>query len=221
MNKSHGIAFMLFLGLAVLIFTVFFLLGDNVFAPVETMAPSLVTVLPTESTVLQPQTLPPTLPVSEATELPSESNVSSSALPSLEVTEPVTEPPVTEQFSMPNSNGVMCFSADANNRFSYIVSHSYGISNSLLAAVFSLPDTGQNYVFEFNGSVGEDGRPLRNADTLRRVYLIDAQGAVTSIAAVNFAESANITQPENYVCIELMIKKLIMPKVQPFLDQIP
>lgn len=115
---------------------------------------------------------------------------------------------VTLNISMPEPNGTMVVDTSAENKFVSAVSSSENLDTELLAAVYSVPESGQNYVFEFYSAEG------RTKDDLRRVYLLDAAGNVQSVAAVKAAEKRNISSTENWFCINVLIKGVIFPAVE-------
>lgn len=135
-----------------------------------------------------------------------------SAIPSAGAS--VSESNVSGDVSLPKPNGKMYVDVSSDNKFIKIVNKAYGIDVKLLSAVFALPDTGQNYVLEWNGKTDGGGKILRNADTLRRCYLIDKNGKVTAIAAVDQSERMNMSRAENKLAMETLIKKVILPEIE-------
>lgn len=109
---------------------------------------------------------------------------------------------------LPSANGKMEVDTSRGNKFTVIVSDERKIDAAYLVAVYSVPDSGQNYVFEFSSKTG------RSADDLRRVYLIDANGKITGVAAKNASEKENVSSVENWFCMNVLIKKLIFPAVE-------
>lgn len=109
---------------------------------------------------------------------------------------------------MPEQNGTMQTDSSSDNKFIAIVKNERKIKTDLLVAVFSLPDTGQNYVFEFRDEKG------RSADDIRRVYLIDKKGNITSVAAADAKEKENISSIENWFCMNVLIKEVIYPAIE-------
>ncbi len=109
---------------------------------------------------------------------------------------------------LPSANGDMEVDTSPGNKFIAIVNSERQIDASYLAAVYSVPDSGQNYVFEFSSSTG------RTADDLRRVYLIDTNGKITGVAAKNASEKENVSSVENWFCMNVLIKKLVFPAVE-------
>lgn len=125
---------------------------------------------------------------------------------------------VTFPASLPEANGTMHVSHDADNRFIQIIHQAYNLPAARLTAVYSVPDTGQNYVLEWNGSTDSTGKILRNADTLRRCFLIDANGNVSAVAATDASERENMSAIENTFAMETLIKRVILPQIADKLD---
>ena len=171
--------------------------------------------LPEETTVLPPET----------TSAPAQTTTSVVTVPTVPLPEqpPATTaaPEPTTSFTvptdnngdvdlsivLPDANGTMEVSTDPSNPFILAVHRSRGIDTSLLAAVYAVPESGQNYVFEFlSGSE-------RTAESLRRVYLLTAEGEITSVAASDNAERENLTTVENWFCMNVLIKNMVFPAV--------
>ena len=106
---------------------------------------------------------------------------------------------------LPDANGTMVVSAEKTNPYIRLVNNQRGIETDKLVAVYTVPQTGQNYVFEFNGAG-------RSADDIRRVYLIDADSNIVSVAAADDSEKEKISATENWFCMNVLIKKMIFPK---------
>lgn len=114
---------------------------------------------------------------------------------------------ITLDISMPEKNGTMVTDKDSDNKYIKIVNKKRGVSSALLVAVFSVPESGQNYVFEYKNENG------RAADDIRRVYLIDSDGDITGVAAVSASEKENISAVENWFCMNVLIKEVIYPAI--------
>ncbi len=110
--------------------------------------------------------------------------------------------------TLPEANGTMEVSRDPANPFIKAVTDSRGIDPALLAAVYAVPESGQNYVFEFGNA------STRSAENLRRVYLLNAQGRILSVAAANGAEKENLSSTENWFCMNVLIKNMVFPAVK-------
>lgn len=109
---------------------------------------------------------------------------------------------------VPSANGQMEVDTSRGNKFTVIVSEERKIDPSYLIAVYSVPDSGQNYVFEFTSKTS------RTENDLRRVYLIDKNGKITGVAAKNANEKENVSAIENWFCMNVLIKKMIFPAVK-------
>ncbi len=121
---------------------------------------------------------------------------------------PTSSGEIDLSISMPEKNGTMVVDTSPDNKFITIVCTDRGIDVSLLAAVYAVPESGQNYVFEF-----ESGK-TRSVDSLRRVYLIDSNGSITGVAATESSEKENVSSVENWFCMNVLIKELIYPSVE-------
>ncbi|MBR1811842.1 MAG: hypothetical protein IJ766_09425 [Clostridia bacterium] len=118
-----------------------------------------------------------------------------------------TAPPIT------SANGTLNVDGSAENKFIKIVNQQYGIDAELLTAVFALPDTGQNYVLEWNSGRDDAGKILHTAENLRRCYLINTAGEVTDIAATKSSERVGMSIAENRIAMETLIKRVILPQI--------
>ncbi len=129
----------------------------------------------------------------------------------VQITEASTAVPATEvdlSISMPDKNGTMQTDYDKDNKYIKIVHKKRDIDEDLLVAVFSVPESGQNYVFEF---YDDDGREIED---IRRVYLINSSGEITGVSAVAANERENISSIENWFCMNVLIKEVIYPAIK-------
>ena len=178
-------------------------------APIQTAAiPAPTTATP--ATTLYYGTAPLTT-IPPATTVPA--TVSTTAAPA-QPSETKAEPPQDTAAQFTSDKGSLTVDLSADNKFIRIVSGEKGISPALLTAVYALPDSGQNYVLEWNGETGADGALLRTADTVRRCYLIDTSGKITDIAAADFNECVGMNRIENSVAMETLIKKMLIPQIE-------
>ena len=123
-----------------------------------------------------------------------------------DVTEPGSE--VDLSIQLPEPNGEMVVSRDPSNALIRTVHDARGVDSSLLVAVYSVPASGQNYVFEFT-SAGK-----RTENDLRRVYLLDDNGKIVSVAAASNGERENLSVTENWFDFTVLIKGVIFPAVK-------
>ena len=108
--------------------------------------------------------------------------------------------------SMPEKNGTMVTDKSEDNKYIKIVTDKKDVDADLLLAVFAVPESGQNYVFEFYDE-------NMTAENIRRVYLIDADGRITSVAAVKANEKENLSSIENWFCMNVLIKEVVFPAI--------
>lgn len=177
---------------------------------------------PTTATSAAPSTTlpPPATTAPEQTEPPA--TVSPTVRPQPDTTAPTTAPGTTARpsapdvtggsevdlsITLPKANGTMEVSLDSGNKFIKTVRETRGIDPSLLAAVYAVPESGQNYVFEFRSAE-------RTAENIRRVYLLDADGKIISVAASASEERENLSVTENWFCMTVLIKGMVFPAVQ-------
>ena len=112
--------------------------------------------------------------------------------------------------SVPDANGTMEVDLSEENKYTQIVAAQRGIDTSLLVAVYSVPESGQNYVFEFLSA----GAQNRTAENIRRVYLIDSSGKITYVSAASAAEAENVSAVENWFNMNVLIKGMIFPAIE-------
>ncbi|MBR3767971.1 MAG: hypothetical protein IKL10_07010 [Clostridia bacterium] len=145
-------------------------------------------------------------------EIPSQPEVTTSVQEKETVSsETVGESSVTEidlTITMPEKNGDMYTDKSSDNKYIRIVCDERGLEPQLLVAVFAVPESGQNYVFEFNDEAGRD------VDDIRRVYLINSDGKISGVAASNGAEKEKVSSVENWFCMNVLIKEIIYPAVE-------
>jgi hypothetical protein len=100
-----------------------------------------------------------------------------------------TEPATS---SSQQTNEKMVFSSDPNNPFISAVVKRYGVSASNLVAYYVSSGTSNaNLVYEFNGTIGADGRPVRNKDTLKSIYTVSAPPELLAKKASGTAAEGN------------------------------
>lgn len=150
-----------------------------------------------------PTTVPPeTLPPEETTAvLPAPAPTAAAG------TEASVTAEVDLSVSLPPANGVMEVSLSADHPLIQAVTRLREIDPALLAAVYAVPESGQDYVFEFYSAGGRSDRDLR------RVYLLDAAGGIRAVAAADAGEREQISAVENWFCMNVLIKRMILPSI--------
>ncbi len=168
----------------------------------------------TENTTSQPPSLQEqtTQPAVETTAEPTSDDIQTEADTTEEPAETVTDDSsVTEvelSIEMPVKNGTMETDVSSDNKFIKAVSSKRGIDTDRLVAVYAVPESGQNYVFEFYND--ED----RGKDDLRRVFLLDGKCRITGVAASEADEREDISSVENWFCMNVLIKEVIFPAIE-------
>lgn len=72
---------------------------------------------------------------------------------------------------IPDANGENYLSDSASNEFIRLISQKYGVDSKALVAIYSVPDSGTNYVLQFKKSL-IGGSYKKSPDNLERVYHI-------------------------------------------------
>lgn len=176
-------------------------LASETTAGAETTTLVVETTVSAETTTLMPQT---TLPPETTTEKESTTQDVTETAP------PVTASDITLNMSVPDANGTMEVDLSDDNKYTQIVVSERDIDSSLLVAVYSVPESGQNYVFEFLSAGAEN----RTAENIRRVYLIDSAGKIAYVAAAYSSEAENVSVVENWFNMNVLIKGMIFPAIE-------
>ena len=121
-------------------------------------------------------------------------------------------PTTTIAFSMPEKTGDMYFTDDENNKFIQAVVQKYGSDPARLACIYVVPEGDSNHVFEFNGKTDLNGKLIRNADTLKYVYTLNADCSTITRAA-GFTGNDGLSAAQGYAIFE-MTKKLVLPEFE-------
>lgn len=119
-----------------------------------------------------------------------------------------TKNPVIENYEKLSKNGDNLLSDHCENQFIKLVSAEYGVDPDLLVAIYSVPDTGNNFVLEFDGTKGSDGNYVKSPDTLKKVYQIDLERNI-KIATESGVGNVNVSYAEGILCFN-MVKVVVM-----------
>lgn len=181
----------------------------------ETLVPGQETTVPVQETLPsspgEPEvtvTQPPSAVVTETEPEAGQETTKPSSQAENTTAASVVIPEVDLSISMPEKNGTMVTDNASSNKFIQIVHKNRKISTDMLVAVFSVPESGQNYVFEYKTAESKE------ADNIRRVYLIDSKGNITGVAAADGSEKENVTSIENWFCMNVLIKEIIYPAIE-------
>ncbi len=119
-----------------------------------------------------------------------------------------TKNQAVEYYEQLSPNGENVLSDHFENKYIKQITQSYGVDSDLLVAIYSEPDTGNNFVLEFNGTEDSSGNVVKSPDTLAKVYLIDKNGEV-KIATGKESGNVGVSYAEGLVSIS-MIKTVVM-----------
>lgn len=115
-----------------------------------------------------------------------------------------------EYYEQLSPNGDNKLSDNPDNEFISLVSEKYEVNPELLVAVYSVPDTGVNYVLEFAGSRDSNGNIIKSPDTLSKLYYIDTNRNI-KVATRSGIGNEGVDAAEGMLTIGL-VQKLVMPQ---------
>lgn len=115
-----------------------------------------------------------------------------------------------EEYEKLSKNGENQLSDHHNNKYIKLISEKFTVDKNLLVAIYSEPDTGNNFVLEFSGKKNEDGNVIKSPDTLVKVYSIDKELNVC-VATGKVSGNVGVSYAEGILCFN-MIKVIVMPQ---------
>ncbi len=113
-----------------------------------------------------------------------------------------------ESYEKLSKNGDNRLSDHYDNEYIKLVEGEYGVDTDLLVAIYSVPDTGTNFVLEFDGTKDSAGNYVKSPDTLKKVYQIDLERNI-SVATSNGVGNVGVSYAEGIFCFN-MIKTIVM-----------
>lgn len=119
-----------------------------------------------------------------------------------------TENDAVQKYEQLSKNGDNVLSDHYNNEFIKLVSSKYDVDADLLVAIYSVPDTGNNFVLQFDGTKDSSGNIVKSPDTLKKVYQIDKDKNI-KIATGTQSGNVGVSYAEGLFCFN-MVKKLVM-----------
>lgn len=118
-----------------------------------------------------------------------------------------TKNQLVESYENLSVNGENMLSDHYDNEFIQLVSNKYGVDSDLLVAIYSVPDSGTNFVLQFSGKKkGEEY--VKSPDTLEKVYQIDKDRNI-KVATGTSSGNEGVSYAESVMCMA-MVKKLVM-----------
>ena len=113
-----------------------------------------------------------------------------------------------ENYEKLSKNGDNMLSDHYENQYIKMVAGEYGVDTDLLVAIYSVPDTGNNFVLEFSGKKDSAGNIIKSPDTLKKVYQIDLDRNI-KVATANGVGNVGVSYAEGIFCFN-MVKTLVM-----------
>lgn len=111
---------------------------------------------------------------------------------------------------IPNKNGDNYLSDDPNNEFIKLISSAYNVDTKALVAIYSVPDSGTNYVLQFKASGLINKTYEKSPDNLYRVYHI----GIAPERTISYTSGSLITGNYNCTAAEgVLVFNLVQTKV--------
>jgi hypothetical protein len=118
-----------------------------------------------------------------------------------------TKNQILENYEHLSVNGENRLSDHYENEFIQLVSDKYDIDTDLLVAIYSVPDSGTNFVLQFDGTKRR-GEYVKSPDTLEKVYQIDLDKNI-KVATGTATGNIGVSYPESVLCVA-MVKTIVM-----------
>lgn len=113
-----------------------------------------------------------------------------------------------ENYEKLSKNGDNMLSDHHDNQYIKLVAGEYEVDTDLLVAIYSVPDTGNNFVLEFDGTKDSSGNYVKSPDTLKTVYQIDLERNI-KVATSSGVGNVGVSYAEGLFCFN-MVKSLVM-----------
>lgn len=110
---------------------------------------------------------------------------------------------------IPNKNGDNYLSDDPNNEFIKLIASTYNIATKDLVAIYSVPDSGTNYVLQFKGKGLLNKTYEKSPDNLYRVYHIGLAPERTISYTSGFTGNYNCSAGEGALVFNLVKTKVM------------
>ncbi len=113
---------------------------------------------------------------------------------------------------IPDKNGENFLSDDPNNEFIDLIADTYNVDKKALVAIYSVPDSGTNYVLEFKSSGLINKTYEKSPDNLKRVYHI----GLAPERAISYTSGSLLTGNHNCTAAEgILVFNLVQTQVMP------
>ncbi len=119
-----------------------------------------------------------------------------------------TKNALIESYEHLSKNGDNYLSDHYENEYIALVESEYGIDPDLLVAIYSVPDTGTNFVLQFSGAKNKNDEIVKSPDTLEKVYQIDLDKNIKVATGTNKG-NVGVSYPESVMSFN-MVKVIVM-----------
>lgn len=167
--------------------------------------------VPADETTV-PQTEAQTVPAAVESTAPTQATSVPEAVTAAPQNTQAAAPETSAAYTMPEKKGEMVFTDDPNDKFIQAIVQKYGSDPTRLACIYAVPEADNNHVFEFNGTTDKNGKLVRNADTLKYVYSLNAD-CTTITRAGGLTGNDGLSSAQGYATFEV-VKKLVLPEFE-------
>ncbi len=142
--------------------------------------------------------------------LVTEKNPKTTAKASDNAKKPHKEPPTVEGLPPLTQTGDNILSDSPDNKFVKAVCEKYGTPCDNVVAIYAIPDKGNNFVLEFDGTKDSSGKVIKSPDTLFKVHQIDLKGNIKT-ATGKRSGNVGVTYYEGLM-VFYMVTNIVMPQ---------
>lgn len=165
------------------------------------------TILPETSFEVTTTSVPTT--VQSVTE--SQTTATSATITEEKTTVPqTTETETIEGLPPLEKTGDNILSDDPDNEYIKLVSEKKTVDASVLVAIYAVPDEGNNFVLEFDGTKDSNGKIIKSPDTLLKVHQVDKNKRIKT-ATVNGLGNSGVGYAEGKL-VFYMVTNIVMPQ---------
>lgn len=141
------------------------------------------------------------------TQAPEDSSDSTASVTAGDSSNQTTKNALIESYEHLSVNGENLLSDHYENEFIQLISSTYDVDTDLLVAIYSVPDSGTNFVLQFDGAK-KRGEYVKSPDTLEKVYQIDKDKNI-KVATGTVSGNEGVSYAESVMCVA-MIKTIVM-----------
>ncbi len=123
---------------------------------------------------------------------------------------PKKEEPTIEGLPPLTQTGDNILSDSPDNKYIKAVCEKYGVSSDNVVAIYAIPDKGNNFVLEFDGTKDSSGKIIKSPDTLLKVHQIDIKGNIKT-ATGKKQGNVGVSYYEGLM-VFYMVTNIVMPQ---------